>query len=68
MRTVFSSLALVGLLLRGAGAAGAAKPSDTELIEVYYPGWENPHLTVSILGGASVAQETLAAAQAAIAI
>ncbi len=68
LRPVLAALALVGLLVSGLGGAEAAKPSDTEYIEVYYPGWVDPHLTVAIQGGASVAPETLAAVQDAIAI
>jgi hypothetical protein len=67
-RTVFAALVLVGLVLGGSGTAGAAKPNDTDYIELYYPGWEDPYLTVSIQSGASVAPETLTAAQDAIAI
>ena len=67
VRSLFVALVLVGLL-GGVGAAGAAKPQNTDYIEVYYSGWEDPYLTVSIQSGASVAPETLAAVQDAIAI
>jgi hypothetical protein len=55
---------------RGAGATGsvtvASDANGTDYLEVYYPGWEDPHLTVAIKAGRSVTKDTLAAVTDAI--
>src|SRR5215212_5935659 len=45
-----------------------ADANGTDYLEVYYPGWEDPHLTVAIQAGQAVTDETLAAVNDAIAL
>jgi hypothetical protein len=61
------------LLLLGGTAPALAQDGDpdangTDYIDLYYPGWQDPHLTIAIHGGAAVTEETLAAFNDAVAI
>jgi hypothetical protein len=57
---------------RRAGATGsvvaATDANGTEYLEVFYPGWEDPYLTVAISAGQAVTADTLAAVNEAIEI
>lgn len=46
----------------------AADRNGTEYIEVYYPGWTDPNLTISVQTGASTPPQTAAAVHDAIAL
>ena len=63
------ALALSFSLAGGAVApALAADRNGTEYIEVYYPGWTDPHLTISVQTGVKTPPETLQAVLDAIAL
>jgi hypothetical protein len=55
-------------LVASAPPTAAADRNGTDYIEVYYPGWTDPHLTISVQTGASTPPETLAAVHDAIAL
>jgi predicted Zn-dependent protease len=63
--------AILALLMGGAPARaqdGVLDANGTDYIDLYYPGWTDPHLTIGIRGGAAVTDQTLAAFNNAVAI
>ena len=61
---VFAAIAVLAI----AQPALAADRNGTDYIEVYYPGWTDPHLTISVQTGASTPPQTVAAVNDAIAL
>ena len=69
MRRILLTVAATLMLLVGTtGPSLALDANGTDYIDVFYPGWVDPHLTIGIHGGAAVTEETLAAFNDAVAI
>jgi hypothetical protein len=73
MRRTLAAAATALLLVLGSAAPHPAQDGDldangTDYIDLFYPGWTDPHLTIGIHGGAAVTEETLAAFAEAVAI
>ena len=63
------SIAFVLIAILGiAQPALAARSTGTDYIEVFYPGWTDPHLTISVQTGANTPDQTVAAVYDAIAL
>jgi hypothetical protein len=68
VKTIVSIAIALIVALGIAQPAPAARSTGTDYIEVFYPGWTDSHLTISVQTGASTPEQTVAAVYDAIAL